>query len=327
MQCLATIGDAGKRLDRFLAEQLPETSRARIQEWIRAGRVFVGETAAKASLRLQGGESIQVDPLPLKALRAFAEDIPLDILYEDDELAVIHKPSGLTVHAGAGTERGTLVNALLHHFSRLSRVGGELRPGIVHRLDRLTSGVLVVAKQDRAHRQLAKQFQSRTVRKTYWALVHGDAGRPNPKSRPVEVDGVRWARLEMPISRDPHRRARMAAHGSGRNAQTDFRVLQLFQSGRYSLLEVRIATGRTHQIRVHLSAIGHPVVGDRLYGAPAEPAGLPAFSRFFLHAKQIEFDHPSTGERLCIEAPLPKEFSDLVAGLAGSKGDSHRVSR
>jgi 23S rRNA pseudouridine1911/1915/1917 synthase len=313
---LATAEDAGKRLDRFLAEQLPETSRARIQEWIRAGRVFVGEAAAKASLRLQGGESIQVDPLPLKPLRAFPEDIPLDILYEDDDLAVIHKPSGLTVHAGAGTSQGTLVNALLHHFSRLSQVGGDLRPGIVHRLDRLTSGVLVVAKHDRSHQRLAEQFQARTVRKTYWALVHGDARRPNQKSRSVEVDGLRWARLEMPISRDLHRRARMTARGSGRNAQTDFRVLQLFQNGRYSLLEVRIATGRTHQIRVHLSAIGLPIVGDRMYGAPAETEGLPAFSRFFLHAKQIEFDHPSTDERLSLEAPLPKEFADLLESLA-----------
>jgi 23S rRNA pseudouridine1911/1915/1917 synthase len=132
----------------------------------------------------------------------------------------------------------------------------------------------------------------------------------------VEVDGVRWTRLEMPISRDPHRRARMAARGSGRNAQTDFRVLQLFDTGRYSLLEVRIATGRTHQIRVHLAAIGHPVVGDSLYGAPAEPKGLPALSRFFLHAKQIGFDHPSTGQRLSLEAPLPKDFAELLAGLA-----------
>jgi 23S rRNA pseudouridine1911/1915/1917 synthase len=249
-------------------------------------------------------------------LRAFPEAIPLDILYEDDDLAVIDKPSGLTVHAGAGTAQGTLVNALLHHFGRLSNVGGELRPGIVHRLDRLTSGVLVVAKHDRAHRRLAKQFQARTVRKTYWALVHGDAGRAHPRGRLVEVDGVRWTRLEMPISRDPHRRARMAARGSGRNAQTDFRVLQLFQGGRYSLLEVRIATGRTHQIRVHLAAIGHSVAGDRLYGAPAQSEGLPASNRFFLHAKRIEFDHPSTGERLSVEAPLPKEFSELLAGLS-----------
>jgi len=316
VQYHAASEDVGKRLDRFLTEQLPETSRARIQEWIRAGRVFVGQTAAKASLRLLGGETIEVDPLPMKPLRAFPEDIPLDVLHEDEDLAVIHKPSGLTVHAGAGTEQGTLVNALLHHFSRLSHVGGDLRPGIVHRLDRLTSGVLVVAKHDRAHRKLAKQFQSRTVRKTYWAIVHGDAGRPTPKGRSVEVDGARWTRLEMPISRDPRRRERMAARGSGRNAQTDFRVLQLFQSGRYSLLEVRIATGRTHQIRVHLAAIGHPVVGDHLYGAPTAPAGLPPLHRFFLHAKRIEFDHPSTGERLSIEAPLPKDFEELIAELA-----------
>ncbi len=315
MQCLATAEDAGKRLDRFLAEQMPDISRARIQEWIRAGRVAVGAAAAKSSLRLQGGESIRVDPLPLKPLRAFPEDIPLDILYEDDDLAAIHKPAGLSVHAGAGTAQGTLVNALLHHFGQLSDVGGDLRPGIVHRLDRMTSGVLLVAKHDRSHRRLAEQFQSRSVRKTYWALVHGDAGKARAKGRSVEVEGVRWTRLEMPISRDPRRRVRMAAHAAGRNAQTDFRVLRLFERGRYSLLEVRIATGRTHQIRVHLAAIGHPVVGDRLYGAPAQPEGLPKLNRFFLHAKQIEFDHPSTGVRLHIEAPLPEEFSELLAAL------------
>jgi 23S rRNA pseudouridine1911/1915/1917 synthase len=314
---VATPGEAGKRLDRFLAEQMPELSRARIQEWIRAGRVIVGRAPGKASLRLRGGEEIRVDPLPLKPLKAEAEAIPLDVLYEDEDLAAINKPAGLTVHAGAGITQGTLVNALLHHFGQLSGVGGDLRPGIVHRLDRMTSGVLLVAKHDRSHHGLAAQFQSRGVRKTYWALVHGDAAKPSRQGRSVTVEGVRWTRLEMPISRDPRRRVRMAAKTTGRTAQTDFRVIEKLNG--YSLLEVRIATGRTHQIRVHLAAIGHPVAGDRLYGAPAEPAGLPKLDRFFLHAKEIVFRHPSSGAEMRIEAPLPPEFTALLAELKGKK--------
>ena len=317
MDLVATPAEAGKRLDRFLAEQMPDLSRARIQEWIRAGRVIVGRAPGKASLRLRGGEEIRVDPLPLKPLKAEAEAIPLDVLYEDEDLAAINKPAGLTVHAGAGITQGTLVNALLHHFGQLSGVGGDLRPGIVHRLDRMTSGVLLVAKHDRSHRSLAAQFQSRGVRKTYWALVHGDAAKPSRQGRSVTVAGVRWTRLEMPISRDLRRRVRMAAKITGRTAQTDFRVIEKLNG--YSLLEVRIATGRTHQIRVHLAAIGHPVAGDRLYGAPAEPAGLPKLGRFFLHAKEIVFRHPSSGAEMRIEAPLPPEFTALVAELKGKK--------
>jgi 23S rRNA pseudouridine1911/1915/1917 synthase len=314
---VATPNEAGKRLDRFLAEQMPELSRARIQEWIRAGRVVVGQSPGRASLRLRGGEAIRVDPLPLKPLKAEAEAIPLDILYEDEDLAAINKPAGLTVHAGAGVTQGTLVNALLHHFGQLSGVGGDLRPGIVHRLDRMTSGVLLVAKHDRAHRGLAAQFQSRKVRKTYWALVHGDAAKPSRQGRSVTVGGVRWTRLEMPISRDPRRRVRMAAMTRGRTAQTDFRVIEHWNG--YSLLEVRIATGRTHQIRVHLSAIGHPVAGDRLYGAPAEPVGLPKLDRFFLHAKEIVFQHPGSAAEMRIEAPLPRDFTALLAELKATR--------
>ena len=306
--------DSGQRLDRFLAGQMPETSRARIQDWIASGRVLLDGAEVKASLKLRGWERIEVRPASPAPLRAQAEDLPLDILYEDDDLAVVNKAAGVTVHAGAGRSEGTLVNALLHHFDQLSQAGGELRPGIVHRLDRFTSGALVVAKHDRAHQALAKQFQSRTIRKIYWALVHGDPSRRCSKGRVIEAGGRRWVRLEMAISRDTRSRVRMAARGPGRAAQTDFRVLK--QTSEYSLLEVRIATGRTHQIRVHLSAIGHPVVGDRLYGAVKAPAGLPPLERFYLHAREIGFEHPSTGEPLRMIAPLPAEFTELLRALA-----------
>ena len=300
MQFEAAAEGAGKRLDRFLAEKMPDTSRARIQEWIRAGRVRVNGSGARPSLRLEAGDTVEVVPAPAQPLRAFAEDIPLEILFEDDDLAAINKPAGMTVHAGAGLAEGTLVNALLHHFGSLSGLGGELRPGIVHRLDRFTSGVLLVAKNDRAHQALARQFESRNVQKTYWALVQGRvseadlaAGRLAARGihpRRVEVDGQWWVRLEMPIRRDPLHRIKMTAKAprtfvrhpgdrfapeesekpAGRSARTDFRVLRSWKQ--YTLLEVRIATGRTHQIRVHLSAVGHPVVGDRLYGAASLPA-------------------------------------------------------
>ena len=309
----AKADEAGKRLDLFLAEQMPETSRARIQAWIRDGRVMIDEAPAKASLRLRGGEAIDVRPAPAPPLKAFPEEIDLDILHEDDDLAAINKPAGMTVHAGAGKAGGTLVNALLHHFGSLSAVGGDVRPGIVHRLDRMTSGVLLVAKNDQAHRRLARQFQSRKVRKIYWALVEGDGTKPAAKGRCVEVDGVRWTRLEMPISRDPRRRIKMAARRQGRTALTDFRMLR--RLGRYSLVDVRIGTGRTHQIRVHLSAIGHPVVGDTLYGAARRPGGLPGAARFYLHAKEIGFEHPTRGEAMTIEAPLPQDFSELIDSL------------
>jgi 23S rRNA pseudouridine1911/1915/1917 synthase len=293
------VEDAGKRLDRFLAEKIPDTSRARVQEWIRAGRAQVNGASARSSLRLDAGDRVEVEPAPARPLRAFAEDIPLAILYEDDDLAAINKPAGMTVHAGAGVAEGTLVNALLHHFGSLSGVGGELRPGIVHRLDRHTSGVLLVAKNDRAHRVLARQFESRKVQKTYWAIVEGrvseadlTAGRLGGRGiHPlrVEADGQWWVRLEMPIRRDPRHRTKMTARTPrtfvghpadrfedeereepvGRPARTDFRIVKAWEH--FTLLEVRIATGRTHQIRVHLSAVGHPVAGDRLYGAAATP--------------------------------------------------------
>lgn len=293
--------DAGKRLDRFLREQLPDYSRTRIQEWIRAGRIRVEGRVEKSSYLLRAGEEIEAEPAPPAPLSAQPEPIPLEILYEDEDVAAVNKPAGMVVHAGAGCRSGTLVNALLHHFRRLSSLGGELRPGIVHRLDRYTSGVILVAKHDAAHRSLAEQFARREVEKVYLALVHGN------------VKGES-GRVERPIARDPVRRIRMTARlARGRAAITEYRVLRRFQS--FTLLEVRIKTGRTHQIRAHLSASGHPVVGDRLYGAPARPAGRPVLGRYFLHAWRIRFRQPSTGAEVIVEAPLPAELEGWMEGL------------
>jgi 23S rRNA pseudouridine1911/1915/1917 synthase len=287
-------GDAGKRLDHFLQERMPGFSRSRLQSWIREGRVLVDGAAAKPSHILHGGESVEVSPADPAPLHAAAEDLPLEILYEDASVIAINKPAGLVVHAGAGALSGTLVNRLVHHFSTLSQVGGEQRPGIVHRLDKGTSGVLLVARNDAAHRAVAAQFAGRTVEKTYLALVHG----------PVRGEE---GRITAPIARDPVRRIRMTAKlGTGRSALTEYRVLKRFE--KFTYLEVRIGTGRTHQIRVHLASLGHPVVGDKVYGAPEA-------QRIFLHAWRIVFVSPATGQRFAVEAPLPKELAGLIASL------------
>ena len=313
MELHAGPEDHGKRLDCFLAEQLADVGRSRVQQWIRDGRVLVGDRAARASKRLSDGEKVAVDPAPLTPLKAFPEDIPLNILYEDDDVVAVNKPAGMVVHSGAAAGSGTLVNALLHHFESLSKLGGDLRPGIVHRLDRMTSGVLLVAKHDRAHRALGEQFQARKVKKIYWAVVHGRPSEPPRQGRLVEIDKRRWSRLEMPIRRDSRQRVKMAARSGGRAAETDFRVISA--TAAYSLLEVRIGTGRTHQIRVHLSKIGHPVVGDRLYGAPGAPEGLGKLDRFYLHARSIGFLRPADESKITIEAPLPQEFTRLLHRL------------
>ncbi len=296
-----TANSAGQRLDHFLASALPALSRARLQEWIEAGRVQVNGARRKASYKLREGEAIEVDPAQQKPLRAEPEDIPLDILYEDSDLIALNKPAGIVVHAGAGRHSGTLVNALLHHFEQLSQVGGDLRPGIVHRLDQGTSGVLLVARHDAAHRALAAQFAGRTVEKTYLALVQGHA---------AQMSG----RIDSAIARDPIRRTRMTTRAAtGRSALTQYRVLERFE--RFTLLEVKIGTGRTHQIRVHLASIGHPVAGDTLYGAAARVPGMPALGRPWLHAFSIAFDQPTTGERLRIEAPLAPELMEWKSRL------------
>ena len=282
--------DRGKRLDHYLQEQLADYSRARLQSWIKDGRVAVNGSAAKASLVLKGGERIEVNPADLAPLQATAEDLPIEILYEDDAVIAVNKPAGLIVHAGAGAHSGTLVNRLVHHFESLSQIGGDLRPGIVHRLDRGTSGVMLVARTDAAHRALAAQFANRTTEKTYMALVqgilHSDSGR-----------------IAKPITRDPVHRTRMTAKlGHGREALTDYLVLRRFEDS--TLLELRIGTGRTHQIRAHMASVGHPVVGDKSYGAKGA-------ERIFLHAWRIAFMSPASGERVTVEAPLPPEFKSL----------------
>lgn len=290
----AESADAGQRLDHFLQTRLTQYSRARLQSWIRDGRVLVNGKAGKSSGVLHGGETIEVEPADLAPLRATAEDLPVEILYQDAAVIAINKPAGLVVHAGAGAHSGTLVNRLVHHFKSLSQVGGDLRPGIVHRLDRGTSGVLLVARTDAAHRALAAQFASRTVEKTYLALVQGSVKSEH-------------GRIEKPISRDPVHRTRMTARlGSGRAAITEFRVRERFE--KFTYLEVRIGTGRTHQIRVHLASLGHPVAGDRLYGATAGP-------RIFLHAWRIVFSSPATGGLVAVEATLPTELQAWLAEM------------
>lgn len=286
---------AGQRLDHHLQSQMPEFSRSRLQDWVRDGHVTLNGKSAKSSLLLKGGEHIVVTPANLPPLRAEAEDLPLEVLYEDAAVIGVNKRAGMVVHAGAGNHTGTLVNALLHRFHSLSSEGGDLRPGIVHRLDKETSGVLVVARTDAAHRHLAEQFQSRTVEKVYLALVHG-AGIPDTGT------------VDKPITRDPIRRTRMTCKlESGRHAITHWKVLRRF--AKHTLLEVKIATGRTHQIRVHLSSLGHPILGDSLYGAPVSRL-LP--SRFFLHAARLAFQSPASGTLVKLEAPLPPELIAII---------------
>ncbi len=261
----------------------------------------VNGVAERASYRLRGGETLEAEPAAPPPLKAVAEDLPVSVLYEDKDVVAVEKPAGMVVHAGAGAHSGTLVNALLHRFQTLSQAGGELRPGIVHRLDRYTSGVLLVARNDAAHQNLAEQFSGRTLEKVYLALVHGRVK--------AEV-----GRIEKPIARDPAHRTRMTARrGTGRAAITEYRVLRRFRG--FTLLEVRIRTGRTHQIRVHFASLGHPVAGDSLYGAPKAVAGRPPLGRFFLHAHRIRFRQPSTGEEVTVVSRLPAELEEWMGGL------------
>ena len=309
---LGTAEDAGKRLDQYLAGRLTETSRARIQRLVSAKKVLVNGVPAKPSLRLRGAEQITIlGAIESPALRAIPEEIPLDIVYQDQDLAVVNKPAGMMVHAGAGAtedhrNRGTLVNALLHRFGQLSALGGELRPGIVHRLDKATSGLIVVAKNDPSHRKLAAQFARRQVKKAYLALVHGW----------IEPDR---GTITKSSHRDRVRRTRMTTRRpGGREAITRYSVEQRIRGdyGKFTFLRLEIDTGRTHQIRVHLASLGHPVVGDTLYGAPREIAKKRgraiSLARNFLHAAQLQLAHPRTGESLAFSLPLPRELSEFL---------------
>jgi 23S rRNA pseudouridine1911/1915/1917 synthase len=319
---IAEAAAAKMRVDAYLAKALPHISRGRVQMLIENGQVTVNGSIAKASHKLRGGEQIDIegDPQPA-ALRAEPEDLPLDIVYEDDDLAVINKAAGMMVHAGAGSlddNRGTLVNALLFHFGqRLSATAGN-RPGIVHRLDKMTSGLIVVAKNDFTHRKLAEGFAERDMRKVYIALVHGN----------IKAD---QGTVDLPVSRDLVRRTRMTTRrADGRHAVSHWRVLERIGTpekpgahGSFTLLEVRIETGRTHQIRVHMQSLGHPIVGDTLYGAPHHITRTARSStdesitldRNFLHAAELDFMHPRTGKPLEFHAPLPAELTNLLEEL------------
>src|ERR1700730_13734607 len=314
--------ETGDRLDHAVAARFPELSRTRIKELIDGELVLVDGKPSKAAHRLHAGEKVAVNPKARPPLRAHAESIPLDILFEDADILAVNKPAGMTVHAGAGNASGTMVNALLGRGQSLSQLGDALRPGIVHRLDKETSGVILVAKTDTAHARLGEAFRQRNVNKTYIALVQGSFETTS-------------GRIELAIGRDPLKRVRMAAEqktwrstkpgvkiANAREARTDWRTLLRIDAT--TLLEVQLHTGRTHQIRVHFSALKHPVVGDTLYGAAAQlrvgDTALPPLGRSFLHAAKIVFSQPRTGETMELRAPLPVELQDFLHTLANAAG-------
>ena len=300
----------GARLDRFLASTLAGQSRSQIQRLIKEGHVRIAGRPAKANHSVKPGETVEIEMPSAIDTEVRPEALPLPIVYQDRDLIVLEKPAGMVVHPAAGHATGTLVNALLHHVDDLSGVAGELRPGIVHRLDRGTSGLMVVAKHDEAHRELARQFREREVEKEYVALVWGrlQAGR----------------RVDEPIGRDPGNRKRMSARAR-RSREAVSRIVRAEAIGpALTLAAVAIHTGRTHQIRVHLSAIGHPVVGDALYGGvrrrvPGDLRAVTRLTRPFLHAAKLAFTHPSDGRRMEFESALPDDLTDVLAALGSSR--------
>jgi 23S rRNA pseudouridine1911/1915/1917 synthase len=301
LELIVSANEAKLRLDQFLAKRLPEFSRSRLQQLIRGGFVRLNNSTSRPRQIVRGGDKIELIEPPLEKIDTLPEQIPLEILFEDNDLIVINKPAGLVVHPGAGHREHTLVNALLNHCATLSGIGGKERPGIVHRLDKETSGCLVVAKNDAAHRELSKQFAERTVEKIYLALVVGKL----PKATGV---------IEEKIGRHPVHRQRMSATAQrGRTARTEYRVVR--SSERASLIECRLHSGRTHQIRVHLHHLGHPVLGDKVYA----PRLAKDFPRQMLHAWRLGFRHPRTQEWKSFEAPLPADFNEaLMASMPGA---------
>jgi 23S rRNA pseudouridine1911/1915/1917 synthase len=299
--------DAGARLDAYLAANVDGWSRARLQRLIEAGDVLVNGKLAKTSYKVSAGDEVEVELTPAPASNFTPENIPLDIVFEDDHVIVINKPAGLVVHPAAGINSGTLANALAYHFQKLSNSGSN-RPGIVHRLDKDTSGLLVAAKTELAHQNLSDQFRAREVFKSYIALVFGVVKQES-------------GRIEQPIARDPRNRTRMAIVAGGRGALSLYKVRRSYDS--FTLLDVELKTGRTHQIRVHLSWLKHPVVGDELYAGGRDNnvqdvqlrARIRKLKRQFLHAEQLGFHHPQTGEQMRFLAPLPAELARLLEEL------------
>jgi 23S rRNA pseudouridine1911/1915/1917 synthase len=305
--------DAGARLDAFLAARVPHISRTRLKQSIDEGEATVGGRVEKPSYRLHAGEAVELETPEPPANNFEPEDIPLDIVYEDGAIVVVNKPAGLVVHPAAGVPSGTLANALAFHFGNLPRGSGATRPGIVHRLDRDTSGLIVAAKTEAAREHLSQQFRAREVVKYYVALVHGATREER-------------GRVEQPVGRDPRNRTRMAVTRNGRHALSLWRVRQPFT--RFTLLDVEIKTGRTHQIRVHLAWMKHPVVGDDVYGAGrdkqiVEPRARTAVARLgrqFLHAERLGLRHPQTGEFMKFRAPLAPDLEAVLAALAEPEG-------
>jgi 23S rRNA pseudouridine1911/1915/1917 synthase len=307
-----TDGRAPERLDRFLADSLPELSRSQVKRLIDDGMVRVDGQSVKAGLKLRGGETLTLDlPAPV-TVAAEAEEIPLRILYEDTHLVVVDKPAGLVVHPAPGHSGGTLVNALLHHCRDLAGIGGELRPGIVHRLDKDTSGVLVATKDDATHQALARQFKAHSISRRYLALVHGQVQTST-------------GTIDRPIGRHPTDRKRMSSKSrAGRRAVTHWQVLRRFDRDRLTLLELRLETGRTHQIRVHLSEMNLPLVADPVYGRAGRSNALAdgelrrrvqQLKRQFLHARLLGFVHPATHAYMEFTSPLPEDLAGILAYL------------
>lgn len=304
--------DAGMRLDAYLAENIAGWSRSRLQRLVENEDILVNEKKAKPSYKVRPGDEVEADLVEAPAERFEPENITLDIVFEDEYLAVINKPAGMVVHPGAGVQSGTLANAIAYHFAlEVPPAGGapnELRIGIVHRLDKDTSGLIVVAKSDEIHEALSEQFRERSVYKSYIALVHGSPDQNTGK-------------IEAPIGRNKHNRLRMKVASHGRSALSLWKVRKRY--GKFTLLDVEIKTGRTHQIRVHMAYINHPVVGDEIYNEGRDNTvadihvrnAVVTMRRFFLHAEQLSFTHPKTGERLEFTQPLPAELTNLLAIL------------
>ena len=291
-----TVEASGQRLDKYLAEEIADLSRSRIKELVQAGEVLVNSKKSKVSYKVQKGDLIQVTVLPLEPLALESENIPLEIVYEDEDVIVVNKPQGMVVHPAAGHPSHTLVNALLYHTRDLADSPEGFRPGIVHRIDKDTSGLLMVAKNAAARESLEKQLAAKSNKRQYLAIVHGNF---------AEEEGT----IDAPIGRNPKDRKQMAVVEKGKSAVTHFKVLEQYQG--YSLVECRLETGRTHQIRVHMAYIGHPLAGDPLYGPRKTLAGHGQF----LHAKTLGFEQPSTGEWLEFSVQPPEIFQQTVADL------------